>query len=77
MVKQPVYSPDMNMCDRWFNRYLKKAMKGMTFETTRELIDFARKVFHPASKEVPKTELKNLRRHCGSVIAWNGDYTVT
>ena len=77
LVKQPVYSPDMNMCDRWLNNYLKKSMKGMTFGTAHQLIDFARKAFHQVPKEVLKTELDNLRRHCESVIAWNGDYTVT
>jgi histone-lysine N-methyltransferase SETMAR len=76
LIKQSTYSPDLNQCDRWLNKYLKREMKKMSYDTLDELLKNARKILKAVPHEVLEKELNNLIRHCKSVINCGGDYTM-
>ena len=73
-VRQPPYSPDMNLCDRFLFKYLKKELRKSTYSTADEVCNASLHVLNAIPEERLLAELWKLREHCGSVIACNGDY---
>ena len=42
LPRQSSYSPDLNGCDRWVNKFLKKQLKATTFHELEALLSAAR-----------------------------------
>lgn len=74
LVKQSVYSPDLNLCDRWLFKELKKSLRRQHFECAQDVLKAATHAFHQIPEKRFLDELHNLANHCTSVIQYNGDY---
>ena len=74
LVKQPAYSPDLNMCDRYLFRKVKHQLQGHDFDCP----DDVKMSMQQALWSIPEDELfeqlKKLRKHCEDIIQASGDY---
>jgi hypothetical protein len=73
-LKQPAYSPDMNMLDRFVNRHLECQRGNKCFSSSDELIDFVNNELRhvPMSKWLHEKE--SLMDHLQKIIQKDGDY---
>ena len=76
LIKQSPYSPDLNFCDRWVFKVLKKAFRGIKFKNGAEVQAHAAQVLKDIPEDTYLHEMLSLREHCSSVLACNGDYVV-
>lgn len=76
LPRQSPYSPDLNGCDRWLNKFLKKELKATTFQELDDLLAAVRRIFVSIPKTILKSELVKFIKHCEHVIEQKGDYTV-
>lgn len=74
IVQQAPYSPDLNQCDRWLFKLLKKGLKGRNLSCAEDVRNAALELFREIPSRRFKVELENLRQHCHAVIARHGDY---
>lgn len=76
LVEQAPYSPDLNQCDRWLFKELKKGLRRMHIDSAQDVLRGALDLFNhlPASRF--EHEIKSLKEHCRQVIACHGDYVV-
>ncbi len=74
MIQQSPYSPDLNLCDRWLFKVMKKGLRGHHFQSSQEVLEASLEVFRGISPQRFQDELHNLRDHCYSVIAALGNY---
>ena len=72
LVKQSPYSPDMNLCDRYLFRHLKKELRPQEFGSTSDVRKAVQRCFRVLSESALQNELENLQDHCRNVIleAW-------
>jgi hypothetical protein len=75
VIRQSPYSPDMNQCDRWVNKELKKHFRHMTFQSAEDVCDESLHFLRSISRERFIQELRSLIKHCHNVIQCNGGYT--
>ena len=73
-VKQPAYSPDLNLCDRFLFRKIKNQLKGYDFMGHEDVKDCMQRVVRSLPEDELFQQLKNLRDHCQTVIEVEGDY---
>lgn len=76
LIKQSPYSPDLNFCDRWVFKVLKKAFRGIKFQNGAEVQAHAVQVLRDIPEDKYLSEMKFLREHCSRILACNGDYVV-
>ena len=76
LPRQSPYSPDLNGCDRWVNKFLKKQLKATTFHELDDLVTAARQILFSIPRSRLQSELNKFITHCEHVIERNGDYTV-
>ncbi len=73
-MEQSPYSPDLNQCDRWLFKELKKGLRGKVMASAQDVLHETMALFHKIPEWRFKKELENLREHCVKVIACGGDY---
>ncbi|QQP53344.1 Uncharacterized protein FKW44_005798 [Caligus rogercresseyi] len=73
-VKQPPYSPDLNLCDRFLFRKLKRLLREDDFGVHEELHLPFSGAMRRVSEDQLYGQLKKLRGHCHEAIAVGGDY---
>jgi hypothetical protein len=73
-IRQPPYSPDLNLCDRFLFKLLKKGLRESSYTTADEVKTTARHVLKSIPHDRFRVELNKLRDHCKRVIDVGGDY---
>lgn len=76
MIKQSVYSPDFNFCDRWVFKELKKDLRRQQFQCANEVLKSALEIFRKIPENRFRHELQKLATHCTQVICHHGDYVI-
>ena len=76
MVAQSPYSPDLNGCDRWLFKLIKKSVKNVTFANPQEVSEFCRQTFKDIPVERLQQEYEKFFLHVDTVLTFAGDYTV-
>ena len=76
LSKQAPYSPDLNGCDHWLNKWLKLRLKQQQYENKENLFSAARQALFSIEKTKLLEEVHKYIEHCENVIRLNGDYTV-
>ena len=73
-VKQPAYSPDLNLCDRFLFRKIKHWLKGYDFGGHEDVKDCMQRVVRSLPEDELFQQLKKVRDHCQTIIEAGGDY---
>ncbi len=73
-IPQPPYSPDLNLCDRFVFKFLKKSLRETTFSTANEVKTASLHVLKSIPEDRMRSELNKLRDHCQRVIDIGGGY---
>lgn len=76
LQKQSPYSPDLNQCDKWLFKMLKKHLKKQTFSSADQIKQSARQFMMSLDSEKLELEFDKFINHCSKVISVNGDYTI-
>jgi len=76
LIKQSPYSPDLNLCDRWLNKALKKVIKHTVYLDVESVLAACRRFMQSISNERYEEELLKFKRHLNHVIECEGDWTV-
>ena len=71
---QSPYSPDLNLCDRWVNEYIKKQLRETEFSDHKEVKQTVSRVLQETVEELYRMELDKLLKHRTQVIACGGAY---
>jgi hypothetical protein len=74
LVKQSPYSPDLNQCDRWIFKELKKGLRQRSLQCAQDVLHATQELFRKIPPERFQFELESLRQHCEKVIQCDGDY---
>lgn len=75
-IRQPPYSPDFNMLDRWLFAHLKKTLRKTAFSNATEVETLAKQLLRQIPNERMVHEVSKLQCHLQHVIENNGDYVV-
>ena len=73
-LKQPSYSPDLNLCDRFLFRKIEHRLKGYDFGGHEDVKDCMQWVVRSLPDDELFQQLKKLRDHCQTIIEAGGDY---
>ena len=73
-VKQPAYSPDLNLCDRFLFRKIKHRLLGYDFRGHEDVKDCMQRVVRSLPEDELFQQLKKLRGHSQTIIEAGGDY---
>ena len=73
-IYQRPYSPDFNLCDRFFFSWMKSDFADRTFESPSELEQAALHWARQLTEEALQQEVQKLIDHCQAVIDNHGDY---
>lgn len=73
-IKQPPYSPDMNLCDRFLFKLLKKELRKCDYSIADEVKTASLQVLRAIPEDRFTQELRKLREHCVAVIHAAGNY---
>ena len=76
MIRQSPYSPDLNFCDRWVFKSLKKHCRQLTFSNSDEIQHESLQWFRGLPQDRFLKEINSLYKHCKCVISCSGDYVV-
>jgi transposase len=76
LIKQPPYSPDYNLCDRWLFAQLKTRLKLSTFTSHQEVRIAATHAFADIPVECFTAQVEKLKMHLVNVIDAHGDYII-
>jgi hypothetical protein len=71
---QAPYSPDLNLCDRWLFKWLKKEFQNTEFTGPQEVVTASLQVLRAIPESVYLREIEKLLDHCQMVIDNGGDY---
>jgi hypothetical protein len=74
MVLQSPYSPDLNQCDRWLFKELKRGLRQCQLSNAQDVLQETLTFFRQIPVERFKSELEKLEQHCHHVIAVGGNY---
>ena len=69
-----MYSPDLNLLDRFLFRYIKMDLRGEDFSGPEDLSKAIQRFIRHISGNTLVEELKKLKSHLDNVIASAGDY---
>ena len=75
-IYQSPYSPDINLCDRFFFSWMKSDFSDRTFESPSELEQAALHWARQLTEEALQQEVQKLIDHCQAVIDNHGDYVI-
>jgi len=73
-VRQPAYSPDVNLLDRYVFRNLENARRSHDFETVVQVRDYVQNFLQSLTREALNKEFDTLRRDCNLIIEAGGNY---
>ena len=73
-IRQPAYSPDLNMLDRYIFRNMESARRSTEFNTLPEMQAFVGNFLNALTPQEMRKELANLRTACAQIIQENGNY---
>ena len=73
-IAQSAYSPDLNLCDRWIFKEMKRHMRQRRFQTSAEIVEESLRWFKTIPSERFRAELLRLYNHCKLVVSSGGDY---
>jgi transposase len=73
-VHQAPYSPDLNLCDRWLFKHVKKELRKCSLSCASDVREETLRIFRSIPKERFESELANLKEHCQLVRSCQGDY---
>jgi transposase len=74
LVRQAPYSPDLNLCDRWLFKHMKKELRHCNLTCATDVREETLRIFRSIPKERFERELLKLKEHCQLVQASQGDY---
>lgn len=74
LLKQPPYSPDINICDRMVFPKLEMERRHITFNSADEVQEFLTDHLRNNNADIMSRQLIALGTHCQKVIDKNGDY---
>ena len=74
LIEQSPYSPDLNQCDRWIFKCVKKELRKSRFENAESVREATLRILQAIPDERFSREIERLHRHCESVINSDGDY---
>lgn len=74
LIHQSPYSPDLNICDRWLNEYLKGFLRSESFDSAEEVQERIVEIMRSIDVEVYQKEIDKLLLHCQKVIDAGGEY---
>ena len=74
ILPQSAYSPDLNLCDRFFFAWLKADLRKMHFDSSEDVETAALRCLNSMSKTGLHDEVTKLIEHCNAVIKTGGDY---
>ena len=72
-VKQPAYSPDLNLCDQFLFRKIEHRLKGYDFGGHEDYMQWVVRSL-PVPEDELFQQLKKLRDHYQTIIEAGGDY---
>ena len=73
-LKQPAYSPDFNLCDRWVFGRLELNRKHISFQSAEEIKEYVTEELKKVSKEELTAELERFKIDLKDVIDRDGAY---
>jgi hypothetical protein len=73
-LHQAPYSPDLNLCDRWLFKEVKKGLRKVQISSASDVKHHSLQVFRQIPEERFEKELLSLKSHCAAVVASGGDY---
>lgn len=74
LLKQPPYSPDTNILDRFVFPKLEMERSSMEFETSDDVRNYLQQHLQIITPEMMSNQLRKLTQHCQDIIDNNGDY---
>lgn len=74
LLKQPPYSPDFNLCDRWIFTMLENERRMRNFENSENVSDFVKHFMKNINAEHLTKEFHNLKTDLRTIIENGGDY---
>lgn len=74
LMKQPPFSPDYNLCDRFLFRSLKNDCRFDTFTCAEQVQQAALQWFNDLPEEQLQHQVDELKHHLQNVIHAHGDY---
>lgn len=74
IIRQSAYSPDLNQCDRWIFKDMKKCLRQRNFLSSHEILESSLHWFNNVPRDRFENELRKLIDHCKAVIECGGDY---
>ena len=74
LLKQPPYSPDTNLMDRFLFRNYEVYRRGQHFSDSREIDDSVRQFLFTTAPNKLAKELENFLEHLKKVVDAHGDY---
>ena len=74
VLRQPPYSPDYNLCDRWLFSHFEKIRKDTNFHSAEELNEFLQDAFIELDKATVYKQLQYLKNDLKAVIDAGGFY---
>ena len=74
LVKQAPYSPDLNQCDRWLFKLLKRGLRECEIVSAHDILKASLEILRQIRENRFVFELENLQQHCVKVISAHGDY---
>ena len=74
LIPQSAYSPDLNQCDFWLFKFLKKELRSQKLTTHEEVRNQTVQLIRSLPRDRFVTEIRRMYDHCKSVIEVNGNY---
>ena len=74
LIRQPPYSPDVNICDRMVFPKAEMKRSGITFHEPNDVVEYLHKEFQTLTEQVMDHEFDMLTLHLRNVIDNNGNY---
>ena len=74
VLKQPPYSPDYNLCDRWLFGTLERKRKKQNFASVHNLEEFLQEALQGLDKAAQERQWVHLKEGLTAIIDASGDY---
>lgn len=74
VLRQPPYSPDFNLCDRWLFGMLERQRNNRNFQSGQDLEEFLQSTMAAIDKSALERQLAHLKTDLLGIIDAAGDY---
>jgi hypothetical protein len=74
LLKQPPYSPDFNLCDRWLFGTMERIRNHRNFASSDDLAVFLQEAMTGLGKEAQKNQFQHLKHDLTKIVDVAGDY---